>query len=42
MQPLSAAAEHVFSMLNRLFSDQQQNSLEDYMEATIMLQYNKH
>ena len=23
------------------FGDQQQNSLEDYVEATIMLQYNK-
>ena len=36
-----SAAERVFSMLNRSFGDQQQNSLEDYVEATIMLQYNK-
>ena len=41
VQPLSAAAECVFSMLNRSFGDQQQNSLEDYVEATNMLQYNK-
>ena len=41
VQPSSAAAERVFSMLNRSFGDQQRNSLEDYVEATNMLQYNK-
>ena len=41
VQLSSAAAEHVFSMLNRSFGDQQQNSLEDYMDATILLLYIK-
>ena len=40
IQPSSAAAERVFSILNR-FSDTQTNSLEDYVESTCMLQYNK-
>ena len=40
VQPSSAAAERVFSILNR-FSDAQTNSLEDYVESTVMLQYNK-
>jgi hypothetical protein len=42
VQPSSATAERVFSMLNCSFGDQQQNALEDVVEATIMLQYNKH
>ena len=41
LQPSSAAAERVFSLLNSSFSEQQQNSLEDYVEASVMLQYNK-
>ena len=41
LQPSSAAAECVFSILNRI-SDKQMNSLEDYVESTVMLQYNKH
>ena len=41
MQPSSAAAEHVFSILNRI-NDKQTNSLENYAECTVMLQYNKH
>ena len=36
----AAAAERVFSILSSSFSDQQQNSLEDYVEASVMLQYN--
>ena len=40
LQPSSGAAERVFSLLNNSFSDQQQNTLEDYVEASIMLQYN--
>ena len=41
LQPSSAAAERVFSLLNASFGSKQANSLEDYLEATIMLQYNK-
>ena len=40
MQPSSAAAERVFSLLSNTFSEQQQSSLEDYVELSIMLQYN--
>ena len=39
MQPSSVAAERVFS-LQSSFTHQQNNSLEDYIEASIMLQYN--
>ena len=39
VQPSSAAAERVFSLLNS-FGTKQNNSLEDYVEGTIMLQYN--
>ena len=41
MQPSSATAERVFSMLNQSFGEQQQNALEDLVETTIMLQCNK-
>jgi hypothetical protein len=41
VQPSSAAAERVFSMLNQSFGEQQQNALEDLVETTIMLQCNK-
>ena len=40
IQPSSAAAERVFSLLNASFSSSQTNSLEDYVETSIMLQYN--
>ena len=40
VQPSSAAVERVFSMLNNAFKDQQHNSLQDYLEASIMLRYN--
>ena len=39
VQPSSAAAERVFSILQR-FTAQQQSSLEDYLELSVMLQYN--
>ena len=39
LQPSSAAAERVFSILQR-FTAQQQSSLEDYLELSVMLQYN--
>jgi len=40
VQPSSAAVERVFSMLNNAFKDQQQNSLQDYIEVSTMLRYN--
>ena len=40
IQPSSAPAERVFSIMNRSFNDCQCNSLEDYIEASVMLQYN--
>ena len=39
VQPSSAAAERVFSILPR-FTAQQQSSLEDYIELSVMLQFN--
>ena len=41
IQPSSVASERVFSILNNSFSDQQQQSLEDYVESSVMLQYNE-
>lgn len=41
LQPSSAAVERVFSLLNNSFGTSQANSLQDYLEASIMLQYNK-
>ena len=41
VQPSSASAERVFSLLNNSFSPQQQSSLQDYVETSIMLQYNE-
>ena len=40
VQPSSAASERVFSLLKAAFSDQQQRALRDYLESTVMLQYN--
>ena len=39
VQPSSAVAERVFSILQR-FKAQQQSSLEDYLELSVILQYN--
>ena len=36
----SSSAERVFSILNSSFGDKQQHALEDYIEASIQLQYN--
>ena len=41
VKPSSAAAERVFSLLKATFSDQQDSALQDYLESSIMLQYNK-
>lgn len=40
VQPSSAASERVFSLLNASFSYQQQSSLQDYVETSVMMQYN--
>ena len=40
VQPSSAAAERVFSIMNNSFNDRQMNSLEDYVEVSVMLQFN--
>ena len=40
VQPSSAAAERVFSILSNSFSDTQRSSLEDCIETSIMIQYN--
>ena len=41
VQPFSAAAERAFSLLSAAFSDQQDRALADYLQASVMLQYNK-
>ena len=41
VQPSSAASERVFSLLNSSFSSYQESSLQDYIETSLMLQYNK-
>lgn len=41
VQPSSAASERVFSLLKSSFGDQQDSSLQDYIEASLILQYNK-
>ena len=40
VQPSSAAVERVFSMLKAPFGPQQDNSLQDYIESSLILQYN--
>ena len=40
VQPSSAASERVFSLLRNSFGERQNSSLQDYIEASIMLQYN--
>lgn len=41
IQPSSAAAERVFSLLSNAFTSQQDFALQDYLEASVMLRYNK-
>ena len=41
IQPSSAAAERVFSLLNSSFKENQARALEDYIETSIILQYNR-
>lgn len=40
VQPSSAAAERVFSLLKASFREQQDSALQDYIESSLMLQYN--
>ena len=40
IQPSSAAAERAFSILCNSFGERQESSLQDYIECSIMLQYN--
>ena len=40
VKPSSAAAERVFSILSNCFAERQTSSLEDYIETSVMLQYN--
>lgn len=42
LQPSSAAAERAFSLLKASFGEQQDNALQDYIEASLMMQFNKH
>ena len=36
----SIATEYVFSILSNSFASQQESSLEDYVQLSVMLQYN--
>ena len=40
IQPSSTAAERVFSILQSSFGKQQEQSLEDYIQLSVMMQYN--
>ena len=40
IQPSLAASERVFSLPNSSFTSQQQASLQDYIETSLILQYN--
>ena len=42
LQPSSGSVERVFSLLNSTFGEQQDNSLQDYVQLSIMLQYNNY
>ena len=40
LSPNSAACERVFSLLKRLFGEQQMDSLSDYLNAALKLNFN--
>ena len=40
VQPSSAAAERVFSVMEPLFNKQQDSALEETVEASVMLSFN--
>jgi len=39
IQPSSAAAERVFSLLANSFNNNQESALKDYIQTSVMLQY---
>ena len=41
ISPNSASCERVFSLLRRMFGDQQLSSLADYIQSALMLAYNE-
>jgi hypothetical protein len=41
VQPSSAAAERVFSLLKATFGPQQDTTLNDYIQTSLMLHYNR-
>ena len=41
VQPTSASAERVFSLMNHFFTHLQENALEETVEVSVMLRYNK-
>ena len=41
IQPSSASAEREFSFFKATFDTQQEHALQDYIEASVMLQYNQ-
>ena len=41
ISPNSASCERVFSLLKNLFGEQQMAALADYVQASLMLNYNK-
>ena len=42
VQPFSGASERIFSLLRNSFGERQNLSLQDYIEASLMLQYKNH
>jgi hypothetical protein len=41
ISPNSASCERVFALLKSMFGEQQMNSLSDFIQAALMLRYNK-
>ena len=41
VNPSSVAVERMFSFLNNSFNKQQEFAMEDYIQSSLMLQYNK-
>ena len=41
MSPNSASCERVFSLLERMYDEEQRSTLSDAMQASLMLTYNK-
>ena len=42
LQPSSAAVKRVFSLINSGLGTQQEQSLQGYIQASVMLRYNNH